>query len=179
MPVARPVAPAVSARASAPPEFDGELSLNEDRVVIDGKTKRWEDLTPAEKARVSAAVAKAKKALANSHFDQAKVMRDLANLPDPARMAEMQRKLAEMQGKVAESIRKMDANAAKARAEGREPDHLEAAIHEKLQALQAVDMSQVSRALAGVDRAKVAAEVAGAQESMEKRKPNSTDLGAN
>jgi beta-lactamase regulating signal transducer with metallopeptidase domain len=150
--------------------FNGDLTINEDYVTIDGKKKRWEDLTPAERARAREAVAKARTALANSHFDEAKMMRDLAKVPDKARVAEIQRQLAGTRADLAESVGRMQEEAARARAAGRAPDALEAAIAERLQSVQDVDFEAASRALAGIDSKKIAADIAGAQDSMERAK---------
>ncbi|HYX47286.1 MAG TPA: M56 family metallopeptidase [Sphingomicrobium sp.] len=159
-----------SARPARHAEFDGKLSIDDDMVTIDGKTKRWEDLTPAEKAKVESAVAKARASLANAHIDEAKVVSDLANLPDKARMEQIQRDLAGTQAKVAESMRRIDEEMAKARASGRSPDALDSAIREKLQLAQTVDVAEAARALANIDRNKIAADVAGAGQAMEKAK---------
>jgi hypothetical protein len=150
--------------------IEGDLSINGDLVTIDGKTKRWEELTPAEKARVAAAVSKARSSLANVHLDQEKLARDLANIPDKARLAEIQRDVAGTQSKLAESMRRIDEDAAKARAAGRAPDALDAAIREKLASVQNIDLSEATRALADIDRDKIAAEVSGAGQAMEKAK---------
>lgn len=149
-------------------EFEGNLTIDEDRVTIDGKTKRWEDLTPSEKGRVAAAVSKARSSLANVHLDQDKLARDLANIPDKARMAEIQREVAGTQAKLAESVRRIDEDAAKARAAGRAPDALDAAIREKLASVQNIDLSEATRALADIDRDKMAADISGAGQAMEK-----------
>ncbi len=167
---AAPVQPLSTVAPSPEHELDGDLKIDENSVTLDGRTKRWDELTPAEKARVAAAVAKARTALSSAHSDQAKAMRDLADLPDQARIAQMQRELAENRSKIAQSIRRMDAQAAEARSSGREPDRLEAAIRERLQSLQNVDFEAASRSLAGIDREKIASEVAGAQESMNRAK---------
>jgi bla regulator protein blaR1 len=169
-PVARSAASLASAAAYDDPDTAGDLSIDRDFVTIDGTRKRWEELTPAEYARVKAAVAKARASLANTHFDQAKVMRDLANVPDRARIAQMQSQLASTRAKLAENISRIDAEAAAARAAGREPDRLQAAIREKLEAARAVDFAAASRALAAIDPKKIAEEVAGAQQSIERAK---------
>jgi hypothetical protein len=163
--VARPVPAAAPVRPASDLGFDRNMSINEDYVTIDGKRKRWEDLTPAEKARVREAVAKARTALANTHIDQAKLMRDIANLPDKARMEEMQRDLAGARAKVAETLRKMDED----RASG-QSDQLEAAVRDRLDSLRDVDFEAASRALANIDRKKIESEVAGAKQSVERAK---------
>jgi hypothetical protein len=174
-----PAAAAVTAAAQPAPiirhaeggtGIDGDLTINDDLVTIDGKTKPWEELTPGEKARVAAAVSKARSSLANVHLDQEKLARDLANIPDKARIAEIQGDVAGTQANLAESMRRIDEDAAKARAAGQAPDALDAAIREKLASVQNIDLSEASRALANIDRDKIAAEVSGAGQAMEKAK---------
>jgi beta-lactamase regulating signal transducer with metallopeptidase domain len=167
---ARPVAPAGRTATYVESDNDGDMTINQNFVTIDGKRKRWEDLTPAEFARVKAAVARARTALANTHLDQAKLARDLANVPDPARIAEIQRHLADTRARLAENISRIDAEAAEARASGREPDRLDAAIRERLQAAQSVDLDSAERALASIDRKKLAEQVAEAPRSIARAK---------
>lgn len=143
------------------------LTISGDLVTIDGVTKRWEDLTPAEKARVRSQVARASEALARTQINQARIAQDLARIRDPAQMAGIQRQLAGTRISLASSVRRMDEQADRARAAGRNPDQLEAAIRATLQSVQAIDFSAVSRALARVDRVKIAASIANAQASMD------------
>jgi len=164
----RAVPAAVPAAASAVSASAEDMNVDENYVTFEGKRKRWEDLTPAERARVKAAVERARAALANTHIDQARIMSDLAKLPDKARIEEMRRQLGESRAKLAESVRRMDSEAAEARASGRGPDQLKAEIREELQSIQSVDFEAAARALAVVDRQKIAAEVAGAQQSMQR-----------
>jgi hypothetical protein len=49
-------------------------------------------------------------------------------------------------------------------------DQLEATVRERLDSLRDVDFEAASRALANIDRKKIEADVAGAQESMERAK---------
>ena len=153
----------------APPQ-SLEIRGDGETFVIDGKTKRWEQLTPAEKDEVRRAVAKANAALAKTHIDQARIMQEVAAIPDRAHLADLQRELARTQVSVAQSVRRMDEQAARERAAGRQPDQLEAAIRATLQSVQAIDLSVASRALAHVDRDKITADVANAQASMEAAK---------
>jgi hypothetical protein len=170
VPAARPVPRPVSHAVYAESDGDGDMTINEQYVTIDGVRKRWEDLTPAEFARVRAAVAKARTQLANTHIDQARLERDLANVPDKVRIAEMQRHLAETRARIAENIGRIDAEAAEARASGREPDRLEAAVRERLAEAENTDFETAARSLANIDRKKIADQVAGAQQSVERAK---------
>jgi bla regulator protein blaR1 len=143
------------------------FTISGDLVTIDGVTKRWEDLTPVEKARVRSEVAKASEALARTHIDQARIAQDLARIPNPAQMAGIQRQLAGTRASLASSVRRMDEQADRDRAAGRNPDQLETAIRVTLRSAQAIDFGAVSRALANVDRVKIATSVANAQASMD------------
>lgn len=171
-----PEAAALTAAAVAPVETtawhdsDTNISIHDDLVTIDGVTKRWEDLTPAEMARVRAAVAKARASLAKTHIDQAQLMRDVASIPDQRRIAEIQNNLARAQANIANSIRRIDERAARDRAAGRSPDQLDAAIRSVLQSAQGRDLQAGWKALANIDRQKIAGEVAGAQGSIEAAK---------
>ena len=173
--VAAAVPVSISAAVAAPTPAvrvrdSDNLTIRDNLVTIDGVTKRWEDLTPAEMARVRAAVAKARVSLDNTHIDQARLMRDVASIPDQAQMAALQRELAGAHARLSESVRRIDERAARDRAAGREPDQLDAAVRVLLQSVQAKDLDSAARALAGVDRQKIASEVGNAQTSMEAAK---------
>lgn len=159
---------AAPVRAPAAPVRDQDnFTIHGDLVTINGVTKRWDDLTPEEKARVRSAVAKASQALANTQIDEAKIQQDLARIPDAAQMADLQRQLARTRANLDESVRRMQAEAARARAAGRNPSQLEDAIRATLQSVQAIDLNAGARALASVDRVKITASLANAQASME------------
>jgi hypothetical protein len=168
---AMPVSVAAAVAAPAPAvrvRGDDNLTINDDLVTIDGVTKRWEDLTPPEKARVRAAVAKATEALAKTHIDQARIMREVAAIPNRARLAEMQHELARTHASISQSVRRMDERAARERAAGLDPDQLDAAVRATLQSVQAVDLQAAERALATVDQEKIAESVANAEQSMQR-----------
>ena len=154
-------------RGAPPQQF--EIRGNGETFVIDGKTKRWEQLTPAEKAQVRAAVAKATDALARTHVDQARIAQEIARIPDRAQMAQMAQRLARTQADLAASVRRMDEQAARAGTHLREQGQLAEAIRSTMHevAEHAADFEAASRALATIDREKIAADVAHAQSSME------------
>jgi hypothetical protein len=165
--VAQPVAPARPVSPSTGPRFNsGDMTINEDRVIIDGQSKRWEDLTPEERARVRAAVAKARESLANTHIDQAKILESVRNIPDRKRMEEIQREVQRAQANAAQAAQNINVNSADLRRWGINPEQLQANIRTALQSVQTIDMSS----LATIDRDKIAADVSGAQQSMEKAK---------
>jgi len=157
----RPVAPSSGSIINA-----DDMTINEDRVIIDGQTKRWEELTPQERARVRAAVAKARAALANTHINQAQILESLRDVPDRKRMEEIQRDVARAQANAAAAANNVNINSVELRRWGVNPEQMQANIRTALQAVQGIDLS----ALATIDRDKIATDVAGAQQSMEKAK---------
>lgn len=169
MVAAQPVAPAHAVPAvTASPTIidDGNMTISDDRVVIDGKSKRWEELTPDERTRVRGAVAKARTALNNVHFDQAKVMASLANIPDKKRMEEIQREVARAQANAATAANDLSVNSAELSRWGVDSAKLAANIRTALKSVQGIDLS----ALDTIDRDKIAKEVAAAPQSIEKAK---------
>ena len=174
---AAPVQAAALVRRAAPRDsdvqIDHNLSINGDLITINGVTKRWEDLTPAEKAEVRAGVEKARTALANVHIDRNKIMRDIANVPSKAQLDKMQRDLARSQANVAESMTRLRAQREELRRAGQDPDQLEATVAQALKSVQSVDMEAVRRSIAAVDRKKIAHQLDGAEQSMRRAR---TDL---
>ena len=165
--VVQPAAPARPVQPSSGPTFNsGDMTINDDRVTIDGQTKRWEDLTPAERARVRAAVVKARESLANTRIDQAKILESLRNVPDRKRMEEIQREVQRAQANAAQAAEHVNINSADLRRWGIDPQQLQANIRTALQSVQTIDLS----ALQTIDRDKITADVSGAQQSMEKAK---------
>ena len=154
-------------RASRYDERDN-LTISGDMVTINGVRKRWEDLTPAEKARVRSAVAKANQALAGVHIDQARIAQDLAHIPNQAQMAELQQQLARTQVRVAQS-----ADAARRSVAAVDWPRVAQSMDDARRAVAAVDWQRINqsfadakRSLGVVDQAKIAESVARAAQSM-------------
>jgi hypothetical protein len=170
VPSARKIGSLVPAMAVGQFEPAEDMAISNDYVRIDGQKKRWEDLTPAEFARVREAVAKARSALANTHIDEDKLRSEIAKVPDKARIEQIERQLAESREALARSRERMSRAIAEARASGREPDNLELAIQERLAAVENINFDATSRALTAIDSQKIAADVGHAQQSIERAK---------
>lgn len=169
---ARPAAAPRPVAAPVPPAnrdaFDDNLSISGDRITIDGQTRRWEDLTPPEKARVRAAVAKARASLENVHIDRDKIMREVAGISNKIDMAKLQSDLARGQASAAQALRNIDANRAAMERAGVQPDAIEATVAKALQSVRTVDVQSIQRSLASIDQRKIAQDVAGAEQSVQK-----------
>ena len=165
---ARPVATPITPAAAMPNQFHDDLTISGDFITIDGQRKRWEDLTPAEKTRVREAVARARASLQNVHIDRDKIMREVANIPNKVDMAKIRSDVARGQASAAEALRNIEANRAAMERAGVQPDAIEATVAKALQSVQAVDLQSVQRSLATIDRGKIAHDVAGAEQSVQK-----------
>jgi hypothetical protein len=148
--------------------FDGDLTINENSVTIDGVTKRWEDLTPAEKARVADAVSRARASLANVHIDGARIMRGVSTATSGIRMQEIQRQVAEARSNADKALRAIDENARYIRASGADPEQIKASIAAGMRSVQGIDVERIRRDLAAIDPQKIGESVSNAEESVRK-----------
>lgn len=166
-PLVPPVVP-VPAVAPAPvtpirpitPVVDGH------KIVINGQSKRWSDLTPAEKAEVRRSIAEAREELARTRIDRKEIEREVREAMDEARMEQddVRRDLAEAQADLAEAMKEIDIHAADIRRSGQDPEQLKATIRASLKSVENIDVERITRdALASVDQRQIEASVAAAE----------------
>ncbi|MGE5562497.1 MAG: M56 family metallopeptidase [Bacillota bacterium] len=172
VPATAAVAPAAPAAADSRSlmRIDDDLTIDENYVTIDGQRKRWEELTPAEKTRVRAAVAKARAQLANVHIDRDRIMRSVASVPDRAQLEKIGRDVAQAQANVAESMRKLEQQRDQLRKAGFDPSVIEAQMQQAMRSVQGVDMAEIQRSIAAVNPGKIAQTLDGAQRSVDDAK---------
>jgi beta-lactamase regulating signal transducer with metallopeptidase domain len=171
--LAAPIPAAVAAAQAAPrASADGssrkeeDLTISGDFVTIDGKRKRIDDLTPAERARVRSAVATARASLANVHFDSKTVIRNVNNAMASIDQAKLAKDLAGVQANVAEAMRNLDENGDSLRRFGIDPERLRATVGQSSASIQAIDVQAIQQAIASVDPQKIASSLDGADESI-------------
>ena len=167
-----PMAPVAPPAPPAPPaHYYGDLSINGDAVTINGRTKRWSQLTPAEKQYVRRQVAEAKQALANTHINRAEIDREVREALAEARIdkEELRRNLLEARSEINQAMREIDAHAADIRRSGQDPEAIKAQVRASLKSVEAIDVEAITRqALASVDQTKIEASVAAAEASVER-----------
>lgn len=159
--------PRSASRAPSQMRFDDNLSINGDLITIDGQTKRWDQLTPAEKARVRASVAKARAEIANVRIDRDRIMRSVASIPDKAQFEKIRQDVARAQQNAAEAMRRVSLQRDELRKAGVDPSAIEAEVQEAMKAAQSVDVDAIQRSLAAADPAKISRELDGAQRSVD------------
>jgi beta-lactamase regulating signal transducer with metallopeptidase domain len=168
------VAPVASVAAIAP--VAATLSLTEpninflanDTVQINGVTKRWDQLTPAERAHIRAETAKARVDVQRT-LDQ--LPAELANAERETqkfRNGEFRREIEQARVQVREALAEVDRNAAVMRAAGEDVDKVKADIRRSLAEVENMDIDKVIRqSLASIDTRKIEAEVRGSMKSLD------------
>ena len=162
---ALPAAPAVPAQPAKSVMADDAV------VVIDGKTKRWHQLTPEERADVRRSIAKARESLARHRIDRGQLQREIQQAMAEAQSnrGEMQRDLAEARADVARAMAEIDAHAIDIRRAGQDPERIKATVRSSLKAVENIDIERITRnALASVDTVQIEASVATAERAIEK-----------
>jgi beta-lactamase regulating signal transducer with metallopeptidase domain len=164
-----PVAPTAPVAPVAPLAPVSNVNINGENVTINGQTKRWQDLTPAEKEQIRRELAKARAELKNTHIDRAKIEREVREAMSEVQVnkQELARDLAEARIDVAEAMREIDANAEHIRRAGHDPEAMKAQVRASLKAVEAIDIEAITRqALAAVDPNVIAASLAAAEASI-------------
>ena len=166
VPPAPPIAPA------APSYAAGSLHIDrDDRITINGKTKRWRDLTPAERAEVRRSIAQAKEELARTKIDREEIQREVREAMNDARIdqEEMRRDLAEARAEIDQAMREVDTHADDIRRSGQNPEQIKAQIRASLRSVENINVEAITRqAMASIDPEAIAASVAKAEESIAK-----------
>lgn len=146
------------------------LNISDDGMVsINGKTKKWKDLSPAEKAEVRRSLAEARAEI--SKINQEEIQRDVREAMQEAKInrEEFQREMAEAREEVDQAMREIDAHSAELRRAGQNPEQLKATVRASLKAVEAIDVDAITRqALASVDPATINAAMAAAQAGLAK-----------
>jgi len=157
-----PVAPTPPVPPLAP--VAAQVSVDGDRVTTNGETKRWTQLTPAEKQEIRREIARAKAEIARTRIDRAEIDREVGEALRGFDRDELRRDLAEARVEIEQAVREIDANAADIRRSGQDPEAIKAQVRASLKAVEAIDVEVITRqALAAIDPARIAASVGAAE----------------
>lgn len=141
------------------------------RIHINGREKRWEELTPAEKEEVRRSLSQAKAELARNRIDREKIQREIRESMQDLRTDQraMQRDLAEAQREIARAMREVDRNAVHIRRSGQNPEEIKASIRASMRDIEKIDVDKIYReAMASVDHRAIEKSIAEAEKSIEK-----------
>ena len=173
---AAPAAPMLLAAQIAPPAPPAPPApraqriemTNDDTVTINGVTKRWEDLTPQERARIRADIAKARadlhRELARIPSEMAKAQQEMAKF----RNGEFQREMARAREDMRRALDEVDRSTRHLKASGVDAEQIKADIRRSLAEVEKIDVDRIVReAMASVDMDKIRADMATAGKSLD------------
>jgi hypothetical protein len=172
-----PAAPQAMAQLAPDTSKSTELSIDGDKdtVRINGVTKRWEDLTPAERAEIRADLAEARRdidrELARLPDEMARVQAELAKF----HKGEFQREMAEAREEIRRAMQEVERET---RMGGVDREELKADLQESLAEIEKLDIDKIVReALSSVDMAKIRVHLDGADKSLDEieKKLNQTE----
>ncbi len=168
---AQAVAAALAAQPAKPatPHQHSNLSVDDGMVTINGQTKKWQDLTPAEKAEVRRSLAQAREELAKVNHEE--IQRDVREAMQESRMNqdEFRREMASARAEVDQAMREIDLHAADIRRAGQDPEQMKATVRASLKAVEAIDVEAITRqAMASVDPTVMEKALAAAEAGLEK-----------
>lgn len=146
-----------------------DISSNDGTIHINGHTKKWKDLTPAERAEVRRSIAEARTEIGK--IDRAEIQREIREAMEEARVSQedIRADLADARAEVAEAMREIDANSAELRRAGQDPEKLKATVRASLKQVESIDVASITRqALASVDPARIEAAIAQADAGVRK-----------
>ena len=142
--------------------------ITNDRVRINGATKRWSELSPAERARIREETARARQQL---NEQMAKLPQELAQAhreSEKFRTGEYKRETASAREDMRRAIAEIDNDAADLRASGQNPDQLKADIRQAMRTIEQTDVDRIVRdSLASVNPDKIRDEVTNAAKSLD------------
>ena len=174
-PAVAPIAPVASvAQVAAPAPVApvhkrSNLSINDGSVTMNGETKKWKDLTPAEKAEVRKSLAEAKEEISRINRDE--IERNVREAMNEARISkeEFRREMAEARVEIDRAMREIDAHSVELRRAGQSPEQIKATVRASLKSVEAIDIEAITRnAMASVSEAQMERALEAAQDGLDK-----------
>jgi Spy/CpxP family protein refolding chaperone len=158
---AAPVAPA-SPEAIAPIEPIHAIHVDKGVVVMNGKTRKWSDLTTEEKAEIRQSIAEARRELAEHRVDGREIQVEIQKAMAEAKFdkEDLRRELAEARAEIASAMAEIDAHRSEMTRAGVDPEQLKASIKASLKGVESIDVEAIRRsALASVNMEQIQATV--------------------
>ena len=176
-------APAVAAAPVAAPREnkDGSVTLPggmkldkgssaffaNDNVLLNGKVKRLDQLTPAERSRLRAIIAESQRDLARERAELPGELADLRREADRARSGEMRKEMLADREDLRRDLAEVDSEVAQLRKNGEDPEKIKAEIRASLREAESIDIEkQIREALEAANPDKIQAELIAAEQQM-------------
>ena len=141
--------------------------IGTDNVRINGKTKRWEELTAAERAEIRARTSEARRDLDRQLAQLPQQLEQVRRQSERFSNGEFQRQMAEARANMTHALADLDQHAAVLRATGQDPERMKADIRRSLDEVQRTDIDKTVReSLASLDPDRIRRDVEGAAKSL-------------
>jgi bla regulator protein BlaR1 len=153
-------APAAAPAPVAPAQPIKPLLIEGEMIVTDGKSKKWNELTPEEKTDIRRSISEARAELARSGIDRNEIDREIREAMAEVRV-DLRTDLAEARADIEAALKEIDAHKAEIRRSGQDPEQIKATVRASLKSIEDIDVEAITRrALASVDQRQIEASVA-------------------
>lgn len=140
-----------------------------DTVRINGVSKKWNELTPAERAHIRNETNRARIQLSRERATMHRRIADARAELDRFRNGEFDREMAEARRSVEESLRELDRNRDDMRRAGVDVAKIKAQVRASLRDINRVDVARIKReAMAGLDPDRIERELDRAEDSLDR-----------
>jgi len=141
--------------------------MSDDRIIINGKIKRLEELTAAERATLRTNVARSLKDVQRERAELPARLAEAKRELDRIKSGDFERELKENLTDLKRDLAEIDKNAAQLRAAGEDPEKLKADLQRDLREAEAVDVAKdIREAMVEFNPDQIVAEVREAEEQM-------------
>jgi beta-lactamase regulating signal transducer with metallopeptidase domain len=141
--------------------------FDDDRIVINGKIKRLDQLTRAERSELRAVIAKSRRELEKERAELPERLAEVRRETEEIRSGAFKRELLEDREDLRRDLAEIDSEVAALRSEGKDPEKLKAEILEALREAEAIDIDkEIREALAELNPDKVIAELRNSEQQM-------------
>lgn len=166
-PLPQPVRLAALAPVAASQPQPDISFIGSETVRINGVSKRWEELTPAERDRIRRETAKARAQLNEQLRRLPEELAQAQREADRFRSGEFQREMAEAKVNMRNALDDIQRHSAVIRAAGKDPDEMQAEVRRSLAEIERMDIAKVVReSLAAVNPDKIRGDVENASRSL-------------
>ena len=141
----------------------------DDRVVINGRIARVEQLTPAERSRLRTVIVRSQRRLARERAELPARLASARLEADRIRSGAFRRELLGDRDDIRRALAEIDSEAAELRANGEDPERMRAELREDLREAEARDVDrEVQEALEEADPTRIVGELRAEEAQMER-----------
>ena len=171
-------APPVPPSMPEPPVPVSIVQAERDQIVIDGVSKRWEDLTPQERAKIRADIAQARQDMQRGMADFDKEMARASEEMARFKSGEFKRDMEKAEAEMRRAMQEIDAQGHLLKGQGIDHARIKADLSKAMDEFKKIDVDKIMRdAMKSVDMARLNADMARAASTFDdiNRRLNETE----